>query len=307
MGTRYRVLIHRDAVPASRLGSLQTEISGMLEFLDRKLMSTFAPDSQFSLLNRQAPGQPMVVAAEMLTVLEAAAEITALSGGAFDITVKPLVDLWGFGADGTTRILPDQAGIDQALALTGSDKVELNAGAGTVTRTAPVTLDLSAIAKGFAVDELASLLESRDVGDYLVEISGEIRIRGSRPGATPWQVGIETPAPGAATLFQALQTGNRSLAIATSGNYRNYFMHDGMRYSHTIDPATGWPVNHNLAPVTVITGSAMRADAWATALTVLGPEAGMKLANELQLAAYFIVDGSTGFSAFHSEAFNRYL
>ena len=307
MGTRYRVLLHQDAVAPAQQGNLRVNIDARLAFLDRSLFSTYVNDSQLSVLNRQVPGVPMTVAKEVIDVLFTAGEVFRQSGGAFDITVKPLVDLWGFGDPAVAQGIPAPEMIELALSQTGMRNVFVNTEHGTVMKGHDLSIDLSAIAKGFAVDDISRLLESRKITDYLVEIGGEVRIRGSRPGGQPWQVAIEAPVPGQATPFQALQTGNRPLAIAASGNYRNFFMHEGIRYSHTIDPDTGWPVSHNLASVTVIAESAMLADAWATALAVLGPETGMELANELQLAAYFIVDGASGFSALHSAAFNRYL
>lgn len=307
MGTRYRVLVHADTVSPRQRDALGDDIAARLAVLDTGLFSTYAPDSQLSRLNRQSPGEPMLVAADMLTVLAVARDITLRSTGAFDVTVKPLVDLWGFGPDPAYATVPDADRIRQAMAATGMHRLEIDTAAGTVTRLDPVTLDLSAIAKGFAVDEVANLLERYGMTDYLVEIGGEVRLGGVRPGGGAWQVGIETPEPGSPSLFQALHTGGRSLGIATSGNYRNFYERDGIRYSHTIDPRTGRPVTHNLASVTVVAESAMVADAWATAMLVLGPEAGMELANELQLAVFFIVDGASGFSALHSATFNRFL
>jgi len=307
MGTRYRILLPTRLVEAASRDSLKTVITDRLAYLDRQLMSTYTPDSQLSQLNRQPAGEPMLVATELMTVLTAAKKVYQQSQGAFDITVKPLVDLWGFGPAGTRQDIPAEPDIRQALGELGMDRLEMDATNSTVMRSAGITLDLSAIAKGYAVDTLAGLLQARGLNDFLVEIGGEVKIHGTRPDGESWQVGIESPVPGQSRLFQSLNTNAAELAIAASGNYRNYFMHEGKRYSHTIDPRSGWPVSHDLASVTVIAGSAMDADAWATALSVLGVEAGMKLANELQLAAYFIVDGASGYSALHTDAFNRYL
>jgi len=307
MGTRYRVLVPQDAVTSRQLDDLGTLIGNRLAFLDTGLFSTYTDNSQLSGINRLETGRSMPLADEMVRVLAAASRIAADSGGAFDITVKPLVDLWGFGPGFSAGEVPDSARIAAALAETGMDRFMLDVGAGSVLKLAPVTLDLSAIAKGFAVDDIAGLVRREGITDFLVEIGGEVRFSGTRPDGNPWQLGIEVPGPGESRLFQALSVADDVPGIATSGNYRNYFDHAGVRYSHTLDPHTGWPVTHDLVSVTVIADNAMEADAWATAMAVLGTEAGMKLANELQLAVYFIVDGASGFSALHSIAFNRFL
>lgn len=308
MGTRYRVLLHAATLQdATDRQALAETIAGRLQVLDREIFSTYAPASELSRLNALAPGAAMTIAPDLLDVLQAARAVHDMSGGAFDITVKPLVDLWGFGASGSRQAIPPPGAISAALAATGMSRFRIDSAMATVTKAVPVTLDLSAIAKGFAVDQVARLLEDAGFRDFLVEIGGEIVVRGHRGDGNPWQVGIEVPEEGPSTLFQAIRTDGRKMAVAASGNYRNFFIHEGRRYSHAIDPATGWPVDHALASVTVVAESAMLADAWATALLVLGPEEGMKRANELQLAASFIVAGSTGFSARHSDAFVRYL
>ena len=308
MGTRYRILLPEpqlDGLTEPEL--LGTQISSRLNYLDRELMSTYQPDSQLSRFNRAAPGTPVKVDGDLIDVMVAAAEVRQASRGAFDTSVKALVDLWGFGAQPGQQAIPPQAAINRALQKTGMEHVLIDRMAGTLARPAEVTVDLSAIAKGYAVDEIALLLEKAGLADYLVEIGGEVITRGEKSPGETWQVGIESPEAAEGMLFHEIQLGSSRTAIATSGNYRNYFIHDGQRYSHIINPRTGWPVAHGLASVTVISESAMLADAWATALFVLGPEEGMKLANELQLAAYFILTGSTGFHARHSDAFNRYF
>jgi thiamine biosynthesis lipoprotein len=307
MGTHYRVLVPQNVATSRQLEDLGTLVGNRLAYLDTGLFSTYTDHSQLSGINHLEPGRPMPLADEMVRVLAAANRIAARSGGAFDITVKPLVDLWGFGPGFTAGEVPDTARIAAALAETGMDRFMVDSATGTVLKLAPVTLDLSAIAKGFAVDDIADLLRGKGITNFLVEIGGEVHLSGTRPDGNSWQLGIEVPVPGESRLFQALSVAHDAPGIATSGNYRNYFDHAGVRYSHTLDPHTGWPVTHDLVSVTVIAGSAIEADAWATAMAVLGTEAGMKLANELQLAVYFIVDGASGFRALHSIAFNRFL
>ena len=308
MGTSWRVLLPAAAVSDPAAFELLTAaIDSRLFRLDRELFSTYTADSALSRLNLQPGKEAFAATPELLSVMTEANRVHILSGGAFDITVKPLVDLWGFGPATPTFQVPDAAAITAALANLGQDSIVIEDSAGTITKPAQVTIDLSAIAKGYAVDAVADLLELRGLSDYLVEIGGEVMVRGQRPDGQPWRVGIETPLAGTSTLFQALVTGSDRLAMATSGSYRNFFNEDGQRYAHVINPVTGRPVTHNLASVTVIATSAATADAWATALLVLGPEAGMDLANELQLAAHFIEAGPGNFAAAHSQAFNRYL
>jgi FAD:protein FMN transferase len=307
MGTTYRVLLHESALDEDTKQSLPIKISQLLSILDGGIFSTYAPDSQLSQLNRTAPGLAYQGSTELAQVLNAAMQVYTLSGGAFDISIKPLVDLWGFGAAMPPAGIPAQTEIDQALERTGMEKLLLDKNTRAIVRTEDVTLDLSAIAKGFAVDQLASLLEAEAQQNYLVEIGGEVVTRGVRANGDHWQLGIENPDSGAPGVFREISITEERTAIAASGNYRNFFMHEGRRYSHTLNPVTGWPVSHNLISVTVIAESAMIADAWATALLVLGLEEGVELANELQLPAYFIAARNTGFHIEHSKAFIRYL
>lgn len=310
MGTGYRILLPESALETQPARSmLEQAINERLHYLDKVLMSTYEPASRLSLLNDAAPGESIPITSELLEVFTVANDVYQHSSGAFDISIKPLVDLWGFGARGTIQGIPDESAIDVAKARLGMSAVVINENSGQATayKNRDVTLDLSAIAKGFAVDQVALLLENRGFQHYLVEVGGEAASKGKKPDGNSWRLGIETPIEDQKSLFQQINTGDGKLAIAASGNYRNFFIVDGIRYSHAINPLTGWPVNHNLVSVTVVHDTAMMADAWATALLVLGPEEGMKLANELQLAAYFIITGSDGFSAQHSDSFKRYI
>jgi len=307
MGTTYRVLLHENVLDEDTKQSLSVKISQLLSILDGGIFSTYAPDSQLSQLNRTAPGLSYLGSTELVQVLNAAMQVHNLSGGAFDISIKPLIDLWGFGAKTPRNGIPSLTEIEQAITRKGMEKLLLDKSTRAIIRTEDVTLDLSAIAKGFAVDQLASLLEGEGQENFLVEIGGEVVTRGSRADGEYWQLGIENPVPGETGVFQEISIPLDKTAIAASGNYRNFFFHEGQRYSHTLNPVTGWPVNHNLLSVTVIAESAMLADAWATAFMVLGFEEGMKLANELQLAAYFITLGASGFQGLYSEAFIQYI
>lgn len=308
MGTEFRIQLPLTGSLAEQdLGNLEAELQALLQRLDREIFSTYSAASELSRVNQAQSGIAVSVSQELIDVLSAAQLVHTDSDGNFDITVKALVDLWGFGALDAAPGIPDADSIASARAMTGMDKVSIDPLAGTLIKASRVGLDLSAIAKGYAIDRVAAHLEAAGIVDYLVEIGGEVIQKGVKAPNEQWQVGIEVPDAGGQILFQALTTGSSKIGIATSGNYRNFFIHDGQRYAHVIDPATGWPVNHNLVSVTVIAESAMQADAWATALLVEGLEAGMARANALQLAAYFITSQNNGFHTRYSEAFNQYL
>lgn len=249
--------------------------------------------------------QDISVSAEMLEVLQVADRVYQLTGGAFDPTVGPLVNLWGFGPDPSSSEIPPKETIRRQLARVGLDKLVVNTDGNSVRRTADIQLDLSAVAKGFAVDAVAELLESMGIANYLVEVGGELRLRGTKAELQPWRIAIESPSLERHAVQQAMTPGDA--AVATSGDYRNYFEKDGKRYSHTIDPRTGYPVSHHLASVTVVADTTAFADALATGLMVMGHEAALALAEKNDLAVYLLVKEKDGFKAYSSPAFGRYL
>jgi thiamine biosynthesis lipoprotein len=288
MGTTWSV---RVAAPPEDLreAELRRQIEQRLIRVN-SLMSTWDPQSQLSRFNAAPVGEWFPADPELLHVVDAALRLHELSEGAFDLTVGPLVDLWGFGpgADVARDALPDPEAIEAALEIVGADQVETRADPPALRRTAPVRLDLSAIAKGHGVDVMAEEIEALGATDYLAEIGGEVRARGRNGRGVPWQVGIEVPDPARRGVAREA-LGLEASAVATSGDYRNFFTVDGVRYSHTIDPATGRPVTHDVASVTVLHESAMWADGWATALNVLGSERGLALAKEQELPILFIL------------------
>jgi thiamine biosynthesis lipoprotein len=221
-----------------------------------------------------------------MAVLAAARGVSEASGGAFDVSVAPLVDAWGFGVE-KRREVPPPSVLAARRASVDYRGFRLDARAGTVTKAAAgVQADLGGIAKGFAVDLAARALDAQGIGHYMVEAGGEVRTRGVNADGQPWRIGVEQPdaMPQRARLVLPLS----GRAMATSGDYRNYFEIDGRRYSHEIDPRTGAPIDHRLCSVTVVAEDCMRADALATALLVLGPDRGVRMAESLGLAAYFI-------------------
>lgn len=254
-------------------------------------MSTYEAGSELARFNRHAATTPFALSVETMAVLARAREVAALSGGAFDVTVAPLVAAWGFGAGASTRGEdPSAAALAAPL---GWRQLDLDHAAGTARKALPgLRADLSGIAKGYAVDRAAQALQALGVERFMVEAGGEIRTQGLNAEGRPWQIAIERPDawPQQVHRIVALQ----GQAMATSGDYRNYYERNGRRISHEIDPATRAPVAHRLASVTVLHDECMTADAMATALIVLGPERGLALARQHGVAAFFVVRAGDG-------------
>lgn len=284
MGTSYSVQLVADSRQLDTQ-ALKSRIHATLEAINAQ-MSTYDPNSELSRFNQSETTDWFAVPAALAQVIAEAKRVSDLSNGAFDVTVGRLVNLWGFGPEFHPDQAPTPEAIAQTLALTGDDQLAVRLDPPAVRKRQPeLYVDLSAIAKGYAVDQLAGVLDDAGVKNYLVEIGGELRARGQHP-QRPWRVAIERPESSGRALFRVVPL--RDLAMATSGDYRNFFEQDGVFYSHTIDPATGRPVKHRLASVSVLDAQAMRADALATALLVLGPQAGLALAEIHDIAAFFI-------------------
>lgn len=290
MGTTWSVKFAGDAMlPRAELWE------GIQAELDRVVaqMSTWLPESDLSKFNRARAGYWRNLPAEFTKVLDYALFVATNTGGAYDPTVGPLVNLWGFGPERSTSRIPRSTDIDAAKERCGWAKITLDAAGCRARQTGGVSLDLSSIAKGFGVDLVAIYLQQQGLVSYLVEVGGELRGFGVKPDGLPWWVSLESPqAEGEPETIVALH----GLSVATSGNYRRYFHENGVRYSHTIDPRTGYPIAHNVASVTVLHAECMVADALSTALTVLGPEEGMAYAVENNLAALFVEQKETGFA-----------
>ncbi len=289
MGTTYKVLV--SGVREPRLAALSRAARGELDRVEA-LMSTYRPDSEVSRFNAsKETGASFPISVDTRRVIEAAQRVSEESGGAFDITVRPLVGLWGFGA-GAKVDRPSEEQVERARARVGYRQLELTE-AGLGKRLAELEIDLSAIAKGYAVDRVVEVLVDSGVEACLVEVGGEVRIRGEKQPGVPWRIGIEQPTEGGERVAREVVQLRRG-AIATSGDYRNFYEEGGVRRSHTIDPRTGKPVVHALASVSVAHELTMLADAYATALSVLGPSEGYRFAVEHGLAAQFLVRGPNG-------------
>ena len=287
MGTTYEVTVAADTLDDARRTDLRNVIANTLEHIDTA-MSTWQPESELSRFNRVETTDPFPVSTNVVEVFQHALAVSALTGGAFDVTVGPLVDAWGFGPPGQPPAAPADADLARLREQVGWQRLAVDAAASTIRKRAPaVSADLSALAKGYAVDQVAELLEREGFTNYLVEVGGEVRAAGRSTLGNAWRVGIEQPAAGPPTVYRTVTLDG--YALATSGDYRNTYLLDGQRVSHTIDPRTGRPVTHSLASVSVIDPLCVRADAIATALMVLGPDDGYALAAEKDWPALFLL------------------
>jgi thiamine biosynthesis lipoprotein len=302
MGTGYTIKVYPVPEPAL-LDRLATRIASRLQAINQA-MSTYQPDSDLSRFNRSDSTDWQAVPAEIVDLVSRAAEVSGKTDGAYDVTVNPLVSLWGFGSEGRRSEPPSAEAIEAGLRDVGFDKLETRTSPPALRKlTAGVEVDLSSIAKGWAVDELASVVESEGIVNYLVDIGGELRTRGSKGEDRPWQIAIERPEAGHRVAQHIVTL--RDAAVATSGDYRNYFEHNGTRYSHTIDPRTGKAVLHRLASVTVFADNTTDADAWATALMALGDDAGPAAAEQHGIAALFTIRTDQGLAEVVSPELTR--
>jgi FAD:protein FMN transferase len=301
MGTTFSVRVVAPGDDPGERARLQQLIEDRLDEVDRK-MSHYRKDSELSRFNDSHNVTPFAVSPETFEVFRVAESISLLTGGAFDVTAAPLIDLWGFGPKQPLDTIPNEEDIAQARDHTGYQKLVLDMDTETIRKLDPLLrCDLSAIAKGYAVDRVAEALSREGFVDYMVEVGGEIRTAGRNDARNDWRIAIERPVPGERAIQRIVPLSG--MAMATSGGYRNFYEIDGITYSHTIDPRTGRPVTHNLASVTVVDERCVRADALATGLLVLGPEEAFTLAIEQDLAAFFLVAEGNGFRERATPAF----
>lgn len=304
MGTTFEVKVVASPFPEQRQEAVREAIQAQLQDVDGK-MSTYLEASEISRLNRSRETTPQPLSRETFTVLAEAQRISRVTGGAFDITVGPLVNAWGFGPAPAPASLPTAAEIEQLKLRSGWAKIELNPRESTILKQEPALyLDLSAIAKGYAVDRISDVLAGMSLTRHMVELGGEVRTSGRNAVGNPWRIAIEKPVTSGRAFQRILPLEN--LALATSGDYRNFRQAEDGHLSHTIDPRTGRPVRHGLASVSVVDASCMRADGYATALMVLGEDEGYRLAAEQDLAALFLVRTREGsFQERETPAFRR--
>ncbi|MBV33596.1 MAG: thiamine biosynthesis protein ApbE [Porticoccaceae bacterium] len=296
LGTQFRVTVVADQ-PAP--ADLPDQIAALIDSVDRS-MSTYRSDSELSLFNVTAVNEPVRISADFAKVMALSSEVWTASDSLFDPTVGPLVDLWGFGPKVSLNAhIPSAEEIQSALSKIGFGAVLLNADEQgySLAKSSNVRIDLSGIAKGYAVDLVANQLEMLALTDYLVEIGGEVRVSGDNPRGKRWRVAIEVPqiTGGVERVLEL-----KDSALATSGDYRNFFEFEGKRYSHIIDPRDGHPVEHATVSATVVMDSCAKADAWSTAFLIMGQVEAMAIANQRGIALYIITRGVKGFEAFKS-------
>lgn len=266
-------------------------------------MSTWQKDSEISVFNSLNSTDWFNVSEGFVEVVKDAEKISEESNGAFDVTVGRLVNLWGFGPIQKEDNIPTDEEIENAKVLCDYRKLHIRETDPAIKKDIPnMYVDLSSIAKGFGVDKVAEYIERSGYSNYLVEIGGEVRTSGVNQKNGKWKIGISTP-DGSFDIEKIVSLDN--VAVATSGNYRNYFEKDGVRYSHTIDPRTGKPITHSLASVTVVYDNCTMADGYATAIDVLGPDEGFEFALKKKLPVFLIVKTNEGFKERMTPEFSK--
>ena len=306
MGTFFEIKIVPDKTDSleQSIDDISAGIENVLKAVNLK-MSTYIKDSEISRFNALDKDDWFPVSYDVVKVVENANDISRLSDGAFDITVGPLVNLWGFGPEKRPTRIPSDAEIQERMKMTGFGNLSVQENPPALRKSNPkIYCDLSAIAKGYGVDVVADYLDSLGIANFLVEIGGEIQAKGFNQKGELWKIGISTPSAEAG-IQKVVHVKN--ISVATSGDYRNYFEENNVRYSHTIDPRTGKPITHSLASVTVIDSLCMVADGLATAIDVLGPEKGFKLALDENLAVFMIIRENGAFVEKMTPQFEKFL
>ena len=300
MGTTYNIKVVGENIDTVKL---QQGIDDKLKQLNQE-MSTYIKDSELSRFNQSTSLEPTSVSTGLARVVKEAIRLGVLTQGALDVTVGPLVNLWGFGPEYRPETVPSDELLIATKARVGLDK--LTFANGMLAKKIPeLYVDLSTIAKGYGVDLVAEFIEANGINNYLVEIGGEMRLKGFKHTGELWHVAIEKPLTNERAVHQIIVP--KDNAVATSGDYRIYFEADGQRFSHIIDPKTGKPINHKLVSVTVIHPSSMTADGLSTAMMVMGEEKALAFAEENDLAVYIIAKTDHGFVEQSTVKFMQYL
>ncbi|MFM2590784.1 FAD:protein FMN transferase [Vibrio sp. TBV020] len=302
MGTTYNIkYISEEGLPSPE--ALQKEVDRLLEEVNDQ-MSTYRKDSELSRFNQNQTSEPFTVSPQTATVVKEAIRLNGLTLGALDVTVGPLVNLWGFGPEARPEVVPTAEELAERQAMVGIEHLSVEGN--TLTKDIPnLYVDLSTIAKGWGVDVVADYIQSQGIHNFMVEVGGEMRLKGVNREGVKWRIAIEKPSVEERAIQDIIEPGD--MAVATSGDYRNYFERDGIRYSHIINPETGNPIHHKVVSVTVIDASSMTADGLATGLMVLGEEKGMEIAEQNNIPVFMIVKTQDGFKEMASSAYKPYL
>lgn len=283
-GTTYHIS-YWSALPVDAK-DIEARIKNEFAAIDKEL-SNYRTDSTIETFNRSENTDSQETGSEIVSLVRVANIVHQASQGCYDLSIKPLFELWGFRGDKLT--IPDDSTILETLARIGMGKVEIVDDKHLRKKQADLKVDLSSIAQGYSVEKISSILEQNGIKDYLVEIGGELKTRGHKPNLQAWRIAVERPLPGEQAMQKIITMPNESpMAVMTSGTYRHYFDNQGQRYSHILDARTGRPVTHDLVSVTVFLEDPVIADAWSTALLCLGQKDGMKAANAEKIPALFI-------------------
>ncbi|MGR9036334.1 MAG: FAD:protein FMN transferase [Gammaproteobacteria bacterium] len=283
-GTSYHISYWAEA--PINIKKINTDIANEFENIDR-VLSNYRPDSIIEAFNKTENTEVQEVGAEIVSLVSVAQSVHSSSRGCYDLTIKPLFDLWGFNTD--KPVIPEKSAVDENMRKVGIDKLQRVDATHLRKKIPELKIDVSSIAQGYSVERISRVLEQNGISHYLVEIGGELKTRGHKPGRHPWRIAVEKPLPGEQMLQKIFSMPMDSpLAIMTSGTYRHYFDEKGIRYGHILDARTGRPVTHDLVSVTVAHENPALADAWSTALLCLGQQEGLKAANDNLIPALFI-------------------
>lgn len=301
MGSTYTIkyVYKKDTTPAA--DAVGVEIQSILDKIDREV-STYRLDSDIARFNQSPANTCMSMPQSVLDLTQYGYQLSQLSDGAFDLTLGPLLDIWGFGPQSRGKSVPSAEEIATAKAQTGYQHIRVVDG--QLCKDADVQIEFNSIAAGYTVDRISERFAELAIDSYMIEVTGEIIAAGRKPDGSPWRIALEQPlSDGQRVIQRVLELDG--YGVNTSGDYRNYFEEGGVRFSHTLDPQTGAPISHRLASVTVVDKSTLHADGLGTLLLVLGPERGLAFAEEHNVAAFFVMRADNGFVTQVSTEFSK--
>ncbi len=305
MGTTWHITFMPNPQVTKDANALRAGVEAILVRIDEQ-MSNWRKDSEISRFNQAQVTEWFPVSADLVKVVEAAQQVSQFSQGVYDITVGPLVNVWGFGSTKKMATKPSDAEIQAALTKVGHQKLFIQEQPPALRKALPdMYVDLASIAPGYAVDLMGQYFERQGIKDYMIELGGEVRTLGKSPRGDDWRIGIEKPVD----LGNAVQQGMLlvNAGLSTSGDYRDFFIENGQRYSHTIDTTTGYTARHSLASVSVVADNTTLADAYSTMLMAMGEVKGKTFADQHQLKAFFIWRTDQGFETYTTAGFQPLL
>lgn len=299
MGSTYSIKYVRHAGLADP-EQVRKEVEGILGEIDRQ-MSTYRSDSDIERFNALPANSCQKMPTAVLELIRVGEQLSVQSEGSYDLTVEPLMNLWGFGPQGREEKVPSAAALSEVLQRVGHQHLRIDGD--QLCKDSAVEVDFNSVAAGYAVDRIATRLDAMGIHDYLAEATGELKAKGKKLDGSPWRVALEEPRDDQQVAERIINVDG--YGVSTSGDYRNYFLQDGRRYSHTFDARSGAPVLHDLASVTVIHPSALMADGLSTLLLILGPQRAWDYAEKHDIGAFFVIRADTGFVIRTSKAFER--